>query len=61
MLRDANTFTVKYIPSWLPGAGFKRKAKKYALVLRDLVEIPHRYVKSQLVSYLVSCDRSTLS
>ena len=51
---DTNTFTVKYIPSWLPGAGFKRKAKKYAIVLRDLVEIPHNYVKSQLVSYLVN-------
>ncbi|KAF8551039.1 cytochrome P450 [Imleria badia] len=41
---------MKYIPSWLPGAGFKRKAKKYALVLRDLVEIPHNYVKSQLAA-----------
>lgn len=54
MSKDTNTFTVKYIPSWLPGAGFKRKAKKYAVVLRDLVETPHNYVKSQLVSYLVS-------
>jgi hypothetical protein len=30
---------------------FKRKAKEYAAVLHDLVEIPHNYVKSQLVSY----------
>jgi hypothetical protein len=52
--QNANTFVVKYIPSWLPGAGFKRKAKKYALVLQDLVEIPHNYVKSQLVSCFVS-------
>ena len=51
---DADPFIVKYIPSWLPGAGFKRKAKEYATVLRDLVEIPHSYAKSQLVSYLVS-------
>ncbi|KAG6374222.1 cytochrome P450 [Boletus reticuloceps] len=41
---------MKYIPSWLPGAGFRRKAKKYAVVLRDLVEIPHNYVKSQLAN-----------
>ena len=50
MPRDANIFTVKYIPSWVPGAAFKRNAKKYAGVLRDLLEIPHNYVKSQLVS-----------
>ncbi|KAF8841332.1 cytochrome P450 [Paxillus ammoniavirescens] len=41
---------LKYIPSWLPGAGFKRKAKEYAAVLHDLVEIPHNYVKSQLAA-----------
>ena len=53
--QDTDTFTVKYIPSWFPGAGFKRRAKKYAAVLHDLVEIPHDYVKAQLVSYLISC------
>ncbi|KIJ12381.1 hypothetical protein PAXINDRAFT_171282 [Paxillus involutus ATCC 200175] len=41
---------LKYVPSWLPGAGFKRKAKEYAAVLHDLVEIPHNYVKSQLAA-----------
>ncbi|KIJ61751.1 hypothetical protein HYDPIDRAFT_115569 [Hydnomerulius pinastri MD-312] len=41
---------MKYIPSWLPGAGFKRKAKEYAAVLNDMVEIPHNYVKSQLAA-----------
>ncbi|KAI9573403.1 cytochrome P450 [Boletus coccyginus] len=41
---------MKYIPSWLPGAGFRRKAKTYAVVLRDLLEIPHNYVKSQLAA-----------
>ena len=51
--QDTDTFTVKYIPSWFPGAGFKRRAKKYAAVLHDLVEIPHNYVKTQLVRYLI--------
>ncbi|KAF8841329.1 cytochrome P450 [Paxillus ammoniavirescens] len=41
---------LKYVPSWLPGAGFKRKAKEYAAVLHDLVENPHSYVKSQLAA-----------
>ncbi|KAF8838072.1 cytochrome P450 [Paxillus ammoniavirescens] len=36
---------LKYIPDWLPGAGFKRKAREYAAVLHDLVEVPHNYVK----------------
>ncbi|KAF9238241.1 cytochrome P450 [Melanogaster broomeanus] len=41
---------MKYLPSWLPGAGFKREAKEYAAVVNDLVEIPHRYVKSRLAA-----------
>ncbi|KAF9228227.1 cytochrome P450 [Gyrodon lividus] len=42
--------SMKYIPSWLPGANFKKKAKEYAAVLHDMVEIPHNYVKSQLAA-----------
>ncbi|KAF9232093.1 cytochrome P450, partial [Melanogaster broomeanus] len=41
---------MKYIPSWLPFAGFRRKAKQYAAVLHDMVEIPHNYVKAQLAT-----------
>ncbi|KAF9235423.1 cytochrome P450 [Melanogaster broomeanus] len=41
---------MKYIPSWLPFAGFRRKAKQYAAVLHDMVEIPHSYVKAQLAT-----------
>ncbi|KAI6099986.1 cytochrome P450 [Pisolithus croceorrhizus] len=41
---------MKYIPSWLPGADFKRKAEKYAAVVRDLVENPHDWSKNQLAA-----------
>ncbi|KAF8132785.1 cytochrome P450 [Boletus edulis] len=41
---------LKYIPSWFPGAGFKKTAKEYAAVLHDLLEIPHNYVVSQLAA-----------
>lgn len=41
---------MKYVPSWLPGAGFKRKAKEYAAVIRDLVENPHNWLKNQLAA-----------
>ena len=46
--------TVKYIPSWFPGAGFKRRAKEYSVVVHDLLETPHNYVMSQLVSPVVT-------
>ena len=47
---------VKYIPSCLPGAGFKRKSKQYAAVIRDLVETPHAWAKNQLVRNIVCFD-----
>jgi len=44
---------VKYIPSWLPAAGFRRKAKEYAPVIRDLAEIPYTWAKIQLVRNVI--------
>ncbi|KAF8124373.1 cytochrome P450 [Boletus edulis] len=41
---------LKYIPSWFPGAGFKKRAKEYTTVVHDLLEIPHNYVMSQLTT-----------
>ncbi|KIM56981.1 hypothetical protein SCLCIDRAFT_192356 [Scleroderma citrinum Foug A] len=41
---------MKYIPSWLPGAGFRMKSKQYAAVTRDSVEIPYDYAKSRLIA-----------
>ena len=41
---------LKYIPSWMPGAGFKRKATYWARVNEDMLEKPFLYVKDQLVS-----------
>jgi hypothetical protein len=43
---------VKYIPSWVPGAGFKRRAAEYAAVAHDALKTPHNYAVSQLVSSL---------
>ncbi|KAJ7468777.1 hypothetical protein FB451DRAFT_1401131 [Mycena latifolia] len=31
---------LKYVPSWFPGANFKRLAKKYGNSCDDLAEIP---------------------
>jgi len=42
--------TVKYIPSWFPGASFKRKAREWRKLSRDLIERPFEAVKHKMVS-----------
>jgi hypothetical protein len=51
--QSPTTFTVKYIPSWFPGAGFKKTAAEYAAVAREALEKPHKFTVSQLVSSLL--------
>ncbi|KAI9574120.1 cytochrome P450 [Boletus coccyginus] len=41
---------LKYIPSWVPGAGFKKRAAEYAAVTREALETPHSYAVSQLAA-----------
>lgn len=52
--------TVKYVPAWVPGAGFKKKAaiwKKAVLSMRDL---PFRTVQKALVSWTMDrCPPTT--
>ncbi|KAJ7495387.1 cytochrome P450 [Mycena latifolia] len=46
-----NTFpSLKYIPSWFPGAGFKRQASEWKKLARSLVEIPFAETKCQMES-----------
>jgi len=42
---------LKYIPSWFPGAGFKRKAKFWRDVNKDVTDIPFERVEEELVRY----------
>lgn len=47
---------LKYIPSWFPGAGFKKKAAYWANVNQQVVELPFNYVVQQMVSTgLLTC------
>ncbi|KAJ6624555.1 cytochrome P450 [Mycena sp. CBHHK59/15] len=39
---------LKYIPSWMPGAGFKRKAKLWATHLTEVTEKPFKFVQDQM-------------
>lgn len=41
--------TVKYIPSWLPGAGFKRKAAAWKTVIERGADEPFQWVKNSMV------------
>jgi hypothetical protein len=38
---------VRYVPSWFPGAGWKRKAERYANTLTQMAEIPYQFVKDR--------------
>lgn len=39
---------LKYIPSWFPGAGFKRKAAHLRSVNVDVAEKPFKYVEAAM-------------
>ncbi|KAJ7286148.1 cytochrome P450 [Mycena rebaudengoi] len=39
---------LKYVPSWMPGAGFQRKAKLWATHLSEMIEVPFEFVLSSM-------------
>jgi len=45
---------LKHVPSWMPGAGFKRKAAYWARINEEMYDKPFLHVKDQLVS--LSCS-----
>jgi len=40
---------LKYVPSWFPGAGFKRKAARWREFICGMLEKPYHRVKTELV------------
>jgi len=40
---------LKYVPSWFPGASFKRKAAHWRKINDDLTEIPFKHVENLMV------------
>ena len=44
--------TVKYLPSWFPGAGFKRSAVEWKKLIEDFVNEPYEDCKQKIVSRL---------
>lgn len=47
----ANVFPllVKFLPDWIPGAGFKGIARSWKKYIEEVAETPHRFVKQQMV------------
>lgn len=43
---------LKYVPSWFPGAEFKKKAAYFAQVNQKVIELPFNHVAQQMVSTL---------
>ncbi|KAG6879999.1 hypothetical protein C0992_008206 [Termitomyces sp. T32_za158] len=41
---------LRYVPSWFPGAGFKRQAKEWAATLVELVDQPYNFVKREMAA-----------
>jgi hypothetical protein len=40
---------LEYVPSWFPGAGWKRKAMAWNKVGEDLINVPFEWTKQQMV------------
>lgn len=43
-------FTVKYVPAWFPGAGFKRTAQEWKKHLENVVDKPYAFVHRRMNS-----------
>ncbi|KAG6827613.1 hypothetical protein H0H92_011103 [Tricholoma furcatifolium] len=41
---------LRHVPTWFPGAGFKREAKEWSALLLEMVERPHNYVKRDIAA-----------
>ncbi|THU84110.1 cytochrome P450 [Dendrothele bispora CBS 962.96] len=41
---------LKYVPQWMPGAGFQKTAKEWAATLEEMVDRPYQWVKSRVAN-----------
>ena len=44
---------MRSIPSWVPGTQWKARVAKSRLIFNDMVELPYRWVKEQMVCSLL--------
>jgi hypothetical protein len=48
----SNISLVKHVPEWMPGAGFKTKAKEWRKLSQAMINVPYDMVKEKFVSGL---------
>jgi hypothetical protein len=44
------TEIVRYLPEWMPGAGFKKTARQWHATLMELAEKPMQFVKQEMAT-----------
>jgi hypothetical protein len=44
--------SLRHIPLWMPGSGFKKNAMAWKRKMEEFVDRPYEFVKNSLVSYL---------
>ena len=52
---------MKYVPEWVPGAGFKRQARQWRPLYGRMVDAPFEFLKSALVRAVYSMTPSRLT
>ncbi|KAJ7036666.1 cytochrome P450, partial [Mycena alexandri] len=52
---------LKYVPEWMPGAGFKRKAEEWRKVTRELLEVPFAETKRRMTMGIASASFTSLN
>ncbi|KAJ7697457.1 cytochrome P450 [Mycena rosella] len=52
---------LKYVPSWVPGAGFKRLAKQWKKLGRDFIDVPFAEAKRNIATGTASRSFTSLS
>ena len=45
---------LKYVPAWVPGAGFQRQAEVWKTTLDDLVKLPYAALMKDIVTAVIS-------
>ncbi|KAI6159796.1 cytochrome P450 [Pisolithus thermaeus] len=50
---------LRYLPSWFPGAGFKRKAAQCKEVITKVAELPFAMAKDEMASHWSLCEALT--
>jgi len=43
---------LKYVPSWFPGAGWKRTAERFRQTRINMTDVPYGFVRDQMVGCL---------